>query len=69
MGEEKSGNAVYSKIKEEVKHLRERLKAAGVNRDIPGVTEEEEYYDEEDDEKDDEEEEGAKDEPESLEDQ
>ena len=53
-GEAKSGKNVYKQISEEVKQMKERLKAAGVNRIIAGINdqerEDEEYYDEEEEE-------------------
>ena len=36
-GKQKSGNSVYKQIEDEVKQMKERLKAAGVNRIIAGV--------------------------------
>ena len=36
-GEAKSGNSVYNQINEQVQMMKERLKAAGVNRIIAGV--------------------------------
>ena len=53
-GKAKSGKSVYKQIDEEVKQMKERLKAAGVNRIIAGINdekvEEQEYdYESEDD--------------------
>ena len=49
-GKTKTGNSVYRQIEEEVKQMKERLKAAGVNRIIAGVSDqmEEEEYESED---------------------
>lgn len=47
-GKDKSGNKIYDSIKDELKGMRERLKAAGVNRIIAGINDEEEYDSEED---------------------
>ena len=48
-GKKKTGNSVYKQIEEEVKQMKERLKAAGVNRIIAGVNDqEEEEYESED---------------------
>ena len=52
MGQANSGKSVYKQMDEEVKELRARLKAAGVNRTVAGINaaeDEEEYYDEEED--------------------
>jgi hypothetical protein len=55
LGLEKGKNSktdAYKQMNEKVKEIKERLKAAGVNKTVAGVNAEEEYeyYDEEDDE-------------------
>ena len=52
-GEETSGTAVYKKMDDDVKALKERLRAAGVNRIVAGINADEESdYDSEDPEDD-----------------